>query len=57
MTGLVVGRQSGESIIIGNNIKITMLEQDKEKDIFRLKIEAPKDIPVLREEIYEDYNK
>ena len=47
---LILRRYYGESIIIGENIKITHL--GIENGQIRIGIEAPPDIPVHREEIY-----
>jgi len=47
---LVLGRGEGESIIVGNNIKITVVEVVG--DLVRIGIEAPHDVAVHREEIY-----
>ena len=47
---LVLSRQRDESIIIGDNIVITVV--DIRGDKVRLGIEAPKDVPVHREEVY-----
>jgi len=47
---LILTRKLGESVTIGDNIKITFLEV-KGKQI-KLGIEAPADIEVHREEIY-----
>ncbi|MCR4284969.1 MAG: carbon storage regulator CsrA, partial [archaeon] len=48
---LILTRKLGESITIGNEIKVTLLEcQGKQ---VRLGIIAPKDIKVHREEIFE----
>lgn len=46
---LVLSRKPGQSIIINGNIRITIVESDRGK--VRVGIEAPADIPVLREEI------
>lgn len=47
---LVLSRKKDQSIIINNNIKIIVVEIQKDK--IRLGIEAPKEIPVHREEIH-----
>ena len=48
---LVLSRQRDESIIIGDNIVVTIV--DVRGDKVRLGIEAPKEIPVHRQEVYE----
>ena len=48
---LVLSRQRDESIFIGDNIKITVV--DIRGDKVRLGIEAQTDIPVHRQEVYE----
>lgn len=48
---LVLSRQRDESIIIGDNIVITIV--DIRGDKVRLGIQAPKDISVHRQEIYD----
>ncbi len=48
---LVLSRQRDESIIIGDNIVITVV--DIRGDKVRLGIEAPKEVPVHRQEVYE----
>jgi carbon storage regulator len=48
---LVLSRQRDESIIIGDNIVITIV--DIRGDKVRLGIEAPQEIPVHRQEVYE----
>lgn len=50
---LVVGRKHGESILIGKDIKITVIKS--EGGTTRLAIEAPKYIPVSRGEVYEQH--
>ena len=47
---LVLSRQLGESIVIGDKIKITIV--DIRGDKVRLGVEAPSDIPVHRLEVY-----
>lgn len=48
---LVLSRQKDESIMIGDNIVITIV--DVRGDKVRLGIEAPIEIPVHRQEVYE----
>ncbi len=48
---LVLSRQRNESIIIGDNIIITVV--DIRGDKVRLGIEAPSEIPVHRKEVYD----
>jgi carbon storage regulator len=48
---LVLSRQRDESIIIGDNIVITIV--DVRGDKVRLGIDAPREIPVHRREVYE----
>jgi carbon storage regulator len=48
---LVLSRQRDESIIIGDNIVITIV--DVRGDKVRLGIEAPREISVHRREVYE----
>ena len=46
---LVLSRKLGEKIVIGENIRITVVKIDRNQ--IRIGIEAPGDIPVYREEI------
>jgi len=48
---LVLSRQKDESIMIGDDVKITIV--DVRGDKVRLGIEAPRTISVHREEVYE----
>jgi len=48
---LVLTRKIGESIIIGENIKITIL--DHKEGRIRIGIQAPPEMKVLRLEVYE----
>lgn len=55
---LALTRKNGESIVIGNDIEITIL--DVKGDQVKLGISAPKSVPVYRKEIYlqiQDANK
>lgn len=47
---LVLSRKTGESIVIHNNIKITVLEISGNQ--VKLGFEAPDYVPIYREEIY-----
>jgi carbon storage regulator len=47
---LVLTRKSNQSIMIGDDIEITVLSIMGEK--VRLGIQAPRDIPVFRKEVY-----
>ena len=47
---LAQSRKQGESIVIGNNIEITVLEA--KGDQVKIGISAPKSVPVYRKEIY-----
>ncbi len=48
---LVLSRQRDESIVIGDNVVVTIV--DIRRDKVRLGIEAPHEIPVHRREVYE----
>ncbi len=49
---LVLSRQKDESIMIGDGIRITIV--DVRGDKVRLGIEAPKEVKVFRAELYEE---
>ena len=48
---LVLTRRGGESVRIGDDITVTVLE-DRGRQV-RIGIHAPNDVPVHREEVYE----
>lgn len=48
---LVLTRKLGESIVIGNNVRVTILEMQGKQ--IRLGIDAPSEVPVHRGEVYE----
>jgi carbon storage regulator len=47
---LVLTRKSNQSIMIGDDIEITVLSVMGEK--VRIGIQAPRDVPVFRDEVY-----
>jgi carbon storage regulator len=48
-TMLVLSRKVGEKILIGNNISVTVVRITQ--GIVRIGVEAPQNLPVVREEI------
>ncbi|HFD88034.1 MAG TPA: carbon storage regulator [Gammaproteobacteria bacterium] len=48
---LILNRQAGQSIRIGDDIVVTVLSVNKH-GVVRLGIEAPSDVPVHREEVF-----
>jgi carbon storage regulator len=48
---LVLSRKKNESIVINNEIKIVVVEIRGDK--VRLGVEAPRDVPVHRQEVYD----
>jgi carbon storage regulator len=51
MAGLILGRVEGQTIRIGDNITIVVLENRMGKT--RLQIQAPSSVPVHRGEVYD----
>lgn len=49
---LVIGRKKGESILIGDHIEITVVKLDDGQ--VKLAISAPKEVLVLRKELYKE---
>ncbi|SFG78619.1 carbon storage regulator, CsrA [Lachnospiraceae bacterium C7] len=47
---LALTRKKGESLVINNNIKVTILEV--RGDQVKVGITAPKEVPIYREEVY-----
>jgi carbon storage regulator len=52
---LVLSRKKNESIVINNDIKIVVVEIRGDK--VRLGVEAPREVPVHRREVYEAIQK
>jgi carbon storage regulator len=48
---LVLARKKGESIMIGDSIEVVVL--GAEGEVVKIGINAPKEIPLYRKEIYE----
>lgn len=48
---LVLSRKMGESIVINNEIRVTVVDICGDK--VRLGVEAPREVPVHRNEVYE----
>ena len=47
---LALSRKKGESLIVNNNIEITVLEV--KGDQVKIGISAPKEVPIYRKEVY-----
>lgn len=52
---LILTRKPGESIVIGDDIVVKVVETGKNN--IRLGIEAPRDVTVLRQEVFESIQK
>ncbi len=52
---LILSRRAGESLAIGDKIKVRILEV--KGDVVKVGIEAPREVPVHRQEIYEAIEK
>jgi carbon storage regulator len=48
---LVLSRRIGESVVVGTDVVITILEV--RGDIVRVGVQAPRDVPVHRQEVFE----
>lgn len=49
---LILSRHIGEAVMIGEDITVTIVGVDKRSGNVRVSIDAPKKVPVHREEIY-----
>ncbi len=52
---LVLSRRAGESVVIGHDVVITVLEV--RGDVVRVGIAAPREVQVHREEVYRELQK
>lgn len=52
---LVLARKKGQTIVIGDNILVTVVEIRGDK--VRLGVEAPREVPVHRQEVYDAINR
>jgi carbon storage regulator len=49
---LILTRKIGESVVIGNNVRVTVI--DRSPGVVRLGFEAPPDVSIYREEIHKE---
>ena len=49
---LVISRKKGESLLIGDDIEITVVKTDENS--VKLSISAPKSVTILRKELYKE---
>lgn len=49
---LILNRKVGESIILGDNVEVKIL--DIQDGRVKIGVEAPKDISILRKEVYDE---
>ena len=49
---LILTRNIGESLIIGENVKVTILPNYQHENAVKIGINAPREVSVHREEIY-----
>ena len=50
---LILTRRSGESIIIGDDVKVTVLSIDRNQ--IRIGIDAPEEVDIVREELITEH--
>ncbi|MCM1024109.1 MAG: carbon storage regulator [Prevotella sp.] len=48
---LVITRKNGEGLRIGENVRVTVVETSKDR--VRIGIEAPKDVRIIRDELFD----
>ena len=49
---LVLTRKAGESVVVGNSVRITVIELSP--GVVRLGFEAPPEVSIYREEVYRE---
>ena len=49
---LILTRKIGESVVIGNNVRVTVI--DRSPGVVRLGFEAPPEVSIYREEIHRE---
>jgi carbon storage regulator len=49
---LVLSRKTGESIVVNGNIRVTVLHVDGE--VVKIGVHAPAQVPVYRQEVYDE---
>ena len=49
---LILSRRVGESVVIDGRIRVKVVRMDG--DVVKIGIEAPSDVPVHREEVYDE---
>ena len=52
---LVLARKRNQNIVIDGRIRVRVVRLDRE--VVKLAVEAPRSIPVFRQEVYEDIQK
>ncbi len=52
---LVLTRKKGQSILLGDDVEVTILEINR--DSVKIGINAPKDVKIFRRELYEEIKK
>ena len=52
---LALSRKKGEAIIVNNNIELTIL--DIRGDQVKIGVRAPKDVPIYRQDVYQQIQK
>ena len=50
---LILTRRPGETILIGDNIKVTV--QDVDRNQVRIGIDAPQEVKIMREELLDEF--